>query len=131
MADALKKGSRVTGAERKLIAAALRKQYEAGESIRELAQASGRSYGFVRRVLSESGADLRTRRPTAAVVRGRRGPAVATNDERETPARESTLDALVRDGVVVAPRVAKSSVALPKRIAAKRGLSDIVMAQRG
>ena len=61
MADALKKGSRVTGAERDRLAADLRKKYDAGQSIRTLAAASGRSYGFVHRMLSESGAALRGR----------------------------------------------------------------------
>ncbi|HVF05616.1 MAG TPA: helix-turn-helix domain-containing protein [Frankiaceae bacterium] len=61
MADALRKGSRVTGAERDKLAADLRKKYDAGQSIRTLASASGRSYGFVHRMLSESGATLRGR----------------------------------------------------------------------
>ncbi|MDQ1713170.1 MAG: hypothetical protein QOE45_2620 [Frankiaceae bacterium] len=61
MAEALKKGSRVTGAERGKLAADLRKKYDAGQSIRTLAAASGRSYGFVHRMLSESGATLRGR----------------------------------------------------------------------
>lgn len=61
MAEALKKGSRVTGAERERLAVDLRKKYDAGQSIRTLAAASGRSYGFVHRMLSESGATLRGR----------------------------------------------------------------------
>ena len=61
MADALKKGSRVTGAEREKLAVDLRKKYDTGQSIRTLAAASGRSYGFVHRMLSESGATLRGR----------------------------------------------------------------------
>lgn len=57
----LKKGSRITGAERDKLAQDLRKKYEGGESIRLLAESSGRSYGFVHRILSESGATLRGR----------------------------------------------------------------------
>lgn len=57
----LKKGSRVTGAERDKLAADLRKKYDAGQSIRLLAESSGRSYGFVHRILSESGTSLRGR----------------------------------------------------------------------
>jgi hypothetical protein len=57
----LKKGSRVTGAERDKLAAELRKKYDGGASIRTLAASSGRSYGFVHRILSESGATLRGR----------------------------------------------------------------------
>jgi predicted transcriptional regulator len=57
----LKKGSRVTGGERDKLAAELKKKYEQGQSIRLLAESSGRSYGFVHRILSESGATLRGR----------------------------------------------------------------------
>ncbi|MGI8682652.1 MAG: helix-turn-helix domain-containing protein [Mycobacteriales bacterium] len=57
----LKKGSRVTGAERDKLASDLRKKYEGGQSIRTLAESTGRSYGFVHRILSENGATLRGR----------------------------------------------------------------------
>jgi hypothetical protein len=57
----LKKGSRVTGTERDKLTGVLRKKYDAGASIRELAESTGRSYGFIHRVLSESGATLRGR----------------------------------------------------------------------
>jgi hypothetical protein len=57
----LKKGSRVTGGERDRLAADLRRQYDGGASIRSLAASTGRSYGFVHRILSESGATLRSR----------------------------------------------------------------------
>jgi predicted transcriptional regulator len=57
----LKKGARITGAERSKLATDLRKQYDKGRSIRELAESNGRSYGFVHRVLSESGVTLRGR----------------------------------------------------------------------
>jgi hypothetical protein len=57
----LKKGARITGADRTKLAGDLRKQYDKGRSIRELAETNGRSYGFVHRVLSESGAVLRGR----------------------------------------------------------------------
>ncbi|HEY9391163.1 MAG TPA: helix-turn-helix domain-containing protein [Mycobacteriales bacterium] len=60
MAD-LKKGARITGAARDKLAADLRKKYDAGQSIRALAEAHGRSYGFVHRILTESGATLRGR----------------------------------------------------------------------
>jgi hypothetical protein len=57
----LKKGSRITGSDRDKLAEDLRKKYEGGQSIRLLAESSGRSYGFVHRILSESGATLRGR----------------------------------------------------------------------
>ena len=60
MAD-LTKGRRVTGGDRSKLASDLRKRYEGGASIRELAGETGRSYGFIHRILSESGATLRGR----------------------------------------------------------------------
>ncbi len=57
----LKKGARVTGGERESLSGQLKTQYEKGASIRALAEESGRSYGFVHRILSESGASLRGR----------------------------------------------------------------------
>jgi predicted transcriptional regulator len=57
----LKKGARITGPDRNKLAAELKKSYDKGKSIRELADTHGRSYGFVHRVLSESGATLRGR----------------------------------------------------------------------
>jgi hypothetical protein len=59
--DLVKKGTRVTGAEREKLGSELKTRYESGESIRALAAATGRSYGFVHRVLAESGASLRAR----------------------------------------------------------------------
>jgi hypothetical protein len=57
----LKKGSRVTGTERDKLASDLRRKYDNGQSIRALAESTGRSYGFVHRILSESGTSLRGR----------------------------------------------------------------------
>jgi predicted transcriptional regulator len=57
----LKKGARITGPDRTKLATELRKAYDKGKSIRELADSHGRSYGFVHRVLSESGVTLRGR----------------------------------------------------------------------
>lgn len=65
----LKKGSRVTGGERDRLAAELRRKYDNGESIRALASSTGRSYGFVHRMLSESGTSLRGR---GGATRGKR-----------------------------------------------------------
>lgn len=61
MAETLKKGTRVTGADRSKLAADLKSRYDAGESIRSLAVSTGRSYGFVHRMLSETGVKLRGR----------------------------------------------------------------------
>ena len=61
MAETLKKGTRVTGADRSKLASELKKRYDGGESIRSLAASTGRSYGFVHRILTESGVSLRGR----------------------------------------------------------------------
>ena len=61
MTETLKKGTRVTGADRTKLASDLKKRYDAGESIRSLAAATGRSYGFVHRILTETGVSLRGR----------------------------------------------------------------------
>lgn len=55
------KGKRITGNTREVMAQDLKKKYEKGASIRGLAEATGRSYGFVHRILSESGVHLRAR----------------------------------------------------------------------
>ena len=57
----LGKGKRITGGDRTTLADELRKRYDDGESIRSLATSTNRSYGFVHRLLSESGASLRSR----------------------------------------------------------------------
>jgi len=66
--ETLKKGTRVTGADRTKLASDLKKRYSAGESIRALAASTGRSYGFIHRILAESGVALRSR---GGATRGR------------------------------------------------------------
>ena len=61
MAQALKKGTRVIGVDRSRLGTLLGKRYDSGESIRSLAASTGRSYGFVHRLLTESGVELRRR----------------------------------------------------------------------
>lgn len=57
----LRKGTRVTGEDRSRLATDLKNRYAAGESIRSLATATGRSYGFIHRILTETGVVLRGR----------------------------------------------------------------------
>jgi len=61
VAETLRKGSRITGNARERLAADLKRKYGQGRSIRALAEETGRSYGFVHRMLSESGVTLRGR----------------------------------------------------------------------
>lgn len=64
------KGSRVTGDDRSSLSSSMRQRYESGESVRSLAASTGRSYGFVHRLLSESGATMRSR---GGATRGKKG----------------------------------------------------------
>jgi hypothetical protein len=47
------------GADRAKTAATYRKRYEAGDTIRGIAFATGRSYGYTRKLLLEAGTTLR------------------------------------------------------------------------
>jgi hypothetical protein len=78
VAQAIKKGTRVIGVDRSRLGTVLGKRYETGESIRSLAASTGRSYGFVHRLLREAGVELRrrggaTRSHTAPSGNGRGG----------------------------------------------------------
>jgi hypothetical protein len=61
MAENLRRGARVTGPDRSKLASDLAERYGAGESIRSLASSTGRSYGFIHRILTEIGVTLRSR----------------------------------------------------------------------
>ena len=53
--------ARVTGEAREELARSLAGEYRAGASIRELADSTGRSYGFIHRMLTDAGVPLRGR----------------------------------------------------------------------
>jgi hypothetical protein len=57
----VKKGARITGSDRTKLATELTKKYTSGASIRALADSTGRSYGFVHRLLTENEVQLRSR----------------------------------------------------------------------
>ena len=61
MLEHVEKNKRIVGAPREKLATKVVKEYEKGKSIRALSEELGRSYGFVHRLLSESGATLRGR----------------------------------------------------------------------
>jgi predicted transcriptional regulator len=67
----LEKNKRIVGEARQEIAADLVERYERGATLRELADATGRSYGFVHRVLSQSGLVLRARGGAMRAKKGR------------------------------------------------------------
>lgn len=57
----MEKSARITGKSRDTAAATFKRKYLNGASIRSIAKAAGRSYGFVHRVLIESGVSMRER----------------------------------------------------------------------
>jgi hypothetical protein len=61
VADSVKKGARISGSDRSKLAGELTKKYAQGVSIRALAEETGRSYGFVHRILTENEVRLRSR----------------------------------------------------------------------
>lgn len=61
MGETIKKGARITGSDRAMLANELTKKYTSGASIRALAESTGRSYGFVHRILTENDVQLRGR----------------------------------------------------------------------
>lgn len=83
----VKKGARITGADRDKLAAQITKKYEGGASIRELAESTGRSYGFVHRVLSEGGATMRGR---GGATRGSGGKKARTATSGSGSSRSGT-----------------------------------------
>ncbi|MFN8185066.1 MAG: helix-turn-helix domain-containing protein [Candidatus Nanopelagicales bacterium] len=58
---AVKKGRRIIGTERQDLTVEVKGRYTRGESIREIAADTGRSYGFIHRLLVESETALRGR----------------------------------------------------------------------
>src|ERR1700753_3830707 len=89
VAETLKKGTRVTGADRSKLAADLKSRYDAGESIRSLAASTGRSYGFVHRMLSENGVKLRRRGSATRCKPGSQPCPVGSL--RDTPGEETDM----------------------------------------
>jgi hypothetical protein len=83
VAEALVKGSRITGTQRQELGARLAQRYADGESIRAIADDTGRSFGFVHGLIKEAGVPVR---PRGGATRG----AAARKTTPEAPAE--TLD---------------------------------------
>jgi hypothetical protein len=110
----LTKGARITGADRQAVSAQLAERYQAGESIRALAQETGRSFGFVHGVIKESGVPLRGR--GGATRRSTPTPPPGTA-AAETPTAQA--DPVVEDETAK-PKAAKSKKADDKKAVAKK-----------
>lgn len=59
--DTIERGARLGVEQRAELLSRVRERYEAGASIRELAESTGRSYGAMNRLLREGGVVLRGR----------------------------------------------------------------------
>lgn len=99
MAAQLARGARITGPQRQELAAELARRYQAGESIRALAEDTGRSFGFVHGLVKESGVTLRgrggaTRGAAAEAARAARGtsPLAPSSRTAETPLGDAVPD---------------------------------------
>ena len=97
VANALAKGSRITGAQRGQLSSQYAKRYAAGESIRKIAEDAGRSFGFVHGVLKESGVQLR----------GRGGATRGTRKTTSSAGKKATVAPTKKASATKAP--AKSS----------------------
>ena len=84
MAKKLTKGSRILGDQRSALATDYAERYRSGESIRKIAEDSGRSYGFVHGVLTEAGLALRAR---GGATRGAAASATTTSGGGTSPRR--------------------------------------------
>lgn len=57
----IEKGTRVVGEDREKLKTALKAKYEAGATVRQLHEETGRSFGAIQRLLAESGVTMRPR----------------------------------------------------------------------
>jgi len=89
-------GRRIVGQERATLGKDYVRRYTAGESIRMIAADTGRSYGFVHRVLTENGVKLRKRggaraRRSPSHVGSVKHPSVGQTAHAQTDVRRATL----------------------------------------
>ncbi|CAA9300682.1 MAG: hypothetical protein AVDCRST_MAG61-958, partial [uncultured Friedmanniella sp.] len=86
MAAALARGTRITGTERQELAARLGQRYAGGESLRAIAEDTGRSFGFVHGLVKESGVTIRGR---GGATRGAAAGATATRTPSSSTAQQA------------------------------------------
>ncbi len=115
MAKTLTKGARITGAQRGSLGEEYARRYEAGESIRAIAESVGRSFGFVHGVLRETGVTLRSR-GGATRGTGRVAPA-----GRPDPAGQSATMTKKRPAPKARAKKAAANKGAAKKGAAKAG----------
>jgi hypothetical protein len=92
VAESLVRGARITGTQRTDLAVQLGQRYAGGESIRAIAEDTGRSFGFVHGLIKESGVPVRSR---GGATRGPGRAAAVAPLDRSGPTVESALPAAV------------------------------------
>ena len=128
MANALAKGSRITGAQRGTLSSQYAKRYAAGESIRKIAEDAGRSFGFVHGVLKESGVGLRGRggatrgaKKAASASTGRKAAVapVKKTTAKKAPAKAAAKKAPAKTTAKKAPAKAAATRTVAKKAPAR------------
>jgi len=109
VANALAKGSRITGAQRGTLSSQYAKRYSAGESIRKIAEDAGRSFGFVHGVLKESGVQLR----------GRGGATRGARKTTSSAGKKATVAPTKKASATKAPAKSSASKASARKTPAK------------
>ncbi len=121
-AGGLTKGARITGDQRSSLAESFGARYAGGESIRSIAQETGRSYGFVHGVLKESGTSLRGR---GGATRGPRRTAAGTTDETgQDVATASPVRTKAKAKDKVAGKVEKAADKVAEKAGKTKGAKD-------
>jgi len=123
----LSKGARITGVNRTKLATDLKKKYTKGASIRELADENGRSYGFIHRVLAESGVQLRSRggatRTKVTSTRGAAAPSAAHATKTPTSRPAKGKAATATRTPKPAPRKTAKSTAPGRKVDSRKAAS--------
>ncbi|MFN8126376.1 MAG: helix-turn-helix domain-containing protein [Candidatus Nanopelagicales bacterium] len=120
------KGQRITGSDRTKLARELKKEYQAGRSIRELAEEHGRSYGFVHRILKDSKTKLRgrggaTRKAASPAKKAAVKKAPAKKAAKKAPAKKAAAKkAPAKKAAKKAPAKKAAAKKAPAKKAAKK-----------
>lgn len=87
----LSANDRITGTDRERLTRQVVRHYKNGTSCREIAEALGRSYGFVHKMLEEDGIDMRTRGGNQTKGTGARSSPTTNGQVPGTPDLPKTM----------------------------------------
>lgn len=121
----LAKGARITGIQREALAKTFAKRYASGDSIRRIAEESGRSFGFVHGVLTESGTSLRgrggaTRGAKKTVATAAPAPAKKSTAKKATAKKSMAQKSAVKSATKASPTKAAAAKATPTKTSTKK-----------